>query len=60
MLRRIDDALDEWRHHTLVDGDAVRDLLLDLRAEAQMLDTMVELAAEPWQDQALILPDLSN
>lgn len=30
----LDAALDEWRHHSIIDGDAVRDLLLDLRSEA--------------------------
>ena len=55
MLRRVDEALDEIRYNALVDGDWVRNLLLDLRAEAQMLDAVVELTGgEP------ALPDLSD
>ena len=37
MIQRIDAALDEIRHNDLVDGDWVRNTLLDLRGEAQML-----------------------
>ena len=58
MLARIDAALDEVRNNALVDGDRVRDMLLDLRAEAQMLDDMVDLACEPWQE--LVIPDVAD
>lgn len=43
MLARIDAALDEVRHKSLVDADWVVDMLLGLRAEAQILDALAGL-----------------
>lgn len=58
MLARIDAALDEVRSNALVSGDWVRDLLLDLRGEAVLLDDMVDLACEPWQE--LVIDDVAD
>lgn len=47
MIRKIDAALDEVRHLTLVDAGRVADILLDLRQEA----VAANLIGEAWAAQ---------
>lgn len=58
-MAAIDAALDEVRHHHLVEGEWVRNLLLDLRAQAAMLDVVVAVL-DDLAGTGPTLPDLSN